>query len=623
MNGLSPELLSLVVARAPTPILVLDASGRVLLANEAAERELSPPALERGRTLSELGWLLRSPDGAEVVWEKSALRGSLLDGETVHGLEVDIGSSSGARRVVFDGAPVSDQVIVLTLAGSRHGARDHLLHRAYRLLRQLIDAAPVGIALARGEELVVEHANPAFRAIAPDTPVIGRRFAEFAAEMPAMVQRLREVLRTGRPLHVEDLPLRVQRRPGGPLEEAWFSAAVARVRCDDAPPALVGIVLETTLQVETRHRLQDLLRTFQRRTAKLEFVFDNMAEAVVSFDPLGRATLLNRAARQIFGVEDHSEFNDLMPRFCEEFDSRRPDGTQLTFTESALGRTLAGESVALADELVRNRHTGQVAHLRINSARVPDEEGVSVASLVVARDISDVVEFERLKDQFLRQAAHELKTPVAIVKGYALSLLRTGGALPSTQRRMLESIDRGANRIDAIVQNLLDLAQLDARRLPLATEPVNLLEVLQHAVDEASVLNPTRPVLLEALQPAVVSCDRERVLQVLHILLDNATRYSPAESEVVVRLEIADSSATVAVVDRGIGIPQERQARVFERFFRAHGDTPYDLGGIGLGLYLARRIIEAMGGRMWFESVPEKGSTFSFALPLASFDEQR
>jgi signal transduction histidine kinase len=109
--------------------------------------------------------------------------------------------------------------------------------------------------------------------------------------------------------------------------------------------------------------------------------------------------------------------------------------------------------------------------------------------------------------------------------------------------------------------------------------------------------------------------DRERLREVMHILLDNAVRYSPAGGDVDIELTVSDGGAVVSVQDQGVGIASTRQPRIFERFYRAHTDTPYDFGGTGLGLYVAKRIVELHQGSMWFESTEGRGSRFSFRLP--------
>jgi signal transduction histidine kinase len=212
-------------------------------------------------------------------------------------------------------------------------------------------------------------------------------------------------------------------------------------------------------------------------------------------------------------------------------------------------------------------------------------------------------------------AAHELKTPVAIMKGYAQALLRTSEEVSPRRRKMLEAVDRGANRIDGIVNDLLDVSRLLAGVLDLSSQRIDLREMVEETVDRMALNAPKHRLQVKA-QPVVVEGDRDRLEQVLANLLDNALRYSPEGGDVVVEVTVKGREAVVSVKDEGVGIPEEKQGRIFERFYRAHTKTPYDYGGMGVGLYISREIVKRHGGRMWFESREGVGSTFAFSLLL-------
>ena len=219
-------------------------------------------------------------------------------------------------------------------------------------------------------------------------------------------------------------------------------------------------------------------------------------------------------------------------------------------------------------------------------------------------------------DLLIRVAAHELKTPVAIMKGYADLLLRGREQLPVASRGALEAIERGAVRIDDIVKELLDLSLLHLGQMELRRERVDLSALVEIVTGRMALTTHRHRIRVVESEPVVVQADRVRIEQVLGKLLDNAVRYSPRGGDVEVRLVVRDGAAVVSVRDRGIGIPTEKQARVFQRFYRPHTDTPYDYGGMGVGLYISREIVARHGGAMWFESTEGEGSTFCFRLPI-------
>lgn len=236
--------------------------------------------------------------------------------------------------------------------------------------------------------------------------------------------------------------------------------------------------------------------------------------------------------------------------------------------------------------------------------------------MAVDRDVSEMVEFDLTKDQFVRVAAHELKTPIAIMKGYAQLLLRSADGLPTALVGSLAAIDRGADRIDGVVNAVLDLSQLQLGRLELRREKIDLPELVHVVTRRVSMRARGHDIRVTQADSVVIRGDRVRLEQVLTNLLDNAIRYSPRGGEVNVAVTVQDGTVQVSVRDHGVGIPVSKQARVFECFYRAHTDTPYDYGGMSVSLYISRQIVQRLGGTMRFESTEGCGSEFCFRLPV-------
>ena len=386
-----------------------------------------------------------------------------------------------------------------------------------------------------------------------------------------------------------------------------------------------------------RQRLLDEQRSFTqaawRRAAEWEAVLSSIVDAVWVLDMDEVVTFANEGASRIF---DMKRPDDLLRPYYEYL--------QLAEIQDMAGRPISREQFppcrSLEGEAVNNQglqlfihRTRQRKFVRMSSAPIQDASGTIFGAVAVATDVTEAVEFDRLKDQFVRVAAHELKTPVAIMKGYAQLVLRTAVDLSPVQKDRLEAIDRGADRIDRIVQDLLGVSQIYAEGFRLETNRIDLAMLAVRVIGELAREHPERPVDLEApkASPLVVA-DSERIAFVLQSLIDNAIRYSPEGGPVEVRLETLPKGrgtldrsrvVQVSVSDRGVGIPQSQQRRIFEPFFRAHTDTPYDHGGMGVGLFTSREIIQQHGGEIWFESEVGKGSTFFFQLPLGDEDEQR
>jgi signal transduction histidine kinase len=280
---------------------------------------------------------------------------------------------------------------------------------------------------------------------------------------------------------------------------------------------------------------------------------------------------------------------------------------------------LAGEVIVEEDEVLENPVDRRPVFLRSSAAPIRDKAGKIAGAVAVARDVTEVVELDRMKDQFIRVAAHELKTPVAILKGYALTLMRTDQTLSPRSRRMLDAIDRGAERINRIVEDLVDVSQAFLDILHLVPEVLDLDGLIRASVADIHVSELHRIIVRpEAPDPVKVVADPARTRQVVRVLLDNAVKYSPAGGTIEIALASDPDrwEAIVSVRDPGVGIPTQGQERIFHLFYRAHTDTAHDYGGMGVGLYMAKELIERQGGRVWFESREGEGSTFFFALPL-------
>ncbi len=233
-------------------------------------------------------------------------------------------------------------------------------------------------------------------------------------------------------------------------------------------------------------------------------------------------------------------------------------------------------------------------------------------------------EAEQLKDEFISIAAHELRTPLAILKGFAQTLLvqtarGKGPELANWQAEALHGIDQATSRLVELTEDLLDVTRLQARRLTLQLEATDLIALVQRVVTRLQMTTEHHAISINTpLEHLVVQVDPRRMEQVLSNLIGNAIKYSPAGGmiEVTVREKAETKLALLDVSDHGIGIPAQQQSLVFGRFARADNARAYGIGGTGLGLYLCRELVERHGGRIWFESVEGRGSTFFVTLPI-------
>jgi two-component system sensor histidine kinase VicK len=374
----------------------------------------------------------------------------------------------------------------------------------------------------------------------------------------------------------------------------------------------------------TGRELRQVAAALRTSGQHLQAILDNMVDGVFVCDATGRLTLINEAGFGLIGLPP-GEIQRPVEEIATLLRARHPDGSAFTLDDLPLVRALRGEVLSSIDLTVTDPRTDCDVHLRVNAAPLQDERGAIVGAVSAASNVTEMVELQRLKDEFLRVAAHELKTPVAIVKGYSETLLRMTKDLPPAQRRMFEALVRGADRIDRIASDLLLLQQLRAGRLELVFEDqIDLAELAEAAARHLEPDAEARRISIAARRPAIVRGDRQLLRQVLSNLMANALRYSPDGGPVEVVVDTDGAlDAVLSVEDHGVGIAREKQPRIFEPFYRAHTDTQYDFGGMGAGLYLAKAIVKRHGGTITFTSEEGQGSTFTFRLPFNGADRPR
>ncbi len=249
-----------------------------------------------------------------------------------------------------------------------------------------------------------------------------------------------------------------------------------------------------------------------------------------------------------------------------------------------------------------------------------------LAVLVVHQDLTALKEAEQLKDEFIAIAAHELRNPLAVLKGFAQMLIvqtarGKGPELTDWQIEALQGIDQATVRMVELIEDLLDVTRLQAGNLELHLEPTDMVALLHRVVTRLQVTTEQHALsILTSLEHLVVQVDPQRVEQVLNNLINNAIKYSPEGGciEITIHHESESHMALISICDHGIGIPTHQQAHIFGRFVRADNAREYGIGGTGLGLYISRELVERHGGRIWFESAEGKGSTFFIALPATS-----
>jgi|GEM_PF-5844465 len=279
---------------------------------------------------------------------------------------------------------------------------------------------------------------------------------------------------------------------------------------------------------------------------------------------------------------------------------------------------MKGESAKERYNLQIVSKSGTLTPVEIN-ASIIDFEGAP-ATLAIVRDISKFIELDRLKSEFVATASHQLRTPLTAIKWFIELILKQKNGLKPKLRSYLLQIYSSNERLISTVNDLLTASHIQTGRKFIITKHPELLgTVLKSAISDTIGLAREHAVKIKCIHKnsskKVVSVDREKIIEAIRNILDNAIKYSKKGSTITLNCSEADGSVIISIKDHGIGIPENQQGHIFEQFFRAD-NVATQQPGTGLGLYIAKQIIEGHGGRVWFASKVGIGTTFYISLPI-------
>jgi two-component system phosphate regulon sensor histidine kinase PhoR len=334
-------------------------------------------------------------------------------------------------------------------------------------------------------------------------------------------------------------------------------------------------------------------------------ILANIADGIVAVDREGSVVLWNAAAERITGVPAR----DALGRSTVQV-------LQRTLESDVTSEETAG------DRLVSIRRGGDEVWLSLTEAVMHDPAGAVAGRIFAFRDISTERVVEQMKSDFVAAVSHELRTPLTSIYGFAETLLRQDVLFGEAERRtFLGYIASESERLTGIVDQLLNVARLDTGDLQVNLVPTDVRAVVSDVVqsaEQAPSSNGHSFVVELPEEPLDAEADGEKLRQILVNLVDNAVKYSPDGGKVTVAARRAEERVQVRVEDEGVGIPEEEQRRIFTRFYRGEAfSRDPGSGGTGLGLFIARGLVSAMGGRMWVDSREGAGSSFAFELPLS------
>jgi len=345
-------------------------------------------------------------------------------------------------------------------------------------------------------------------------------------------------------------------------------------------------------------------RQLTEELASSDAVIQSMEEGLLLLDDHGRVLTANAAMRALFRIGDSVKGRTVM------------EALRMHRVQEIVQRTL-DEGRVLEAEIELSALGGVTRFFQVNSARIPDAQGGVQGAVLVFHDITRLKQLEETRREFVANVSHELRTPLSIIKGYA-ETLTTMPVDTETTQRFATIMERHADRLTALVEDLLTIAGLESGQMAMNLQPVSIHKSVQRVMDELAEKAAARDigVINDVPETLVTEADSGRLQQVLMNLIDNALKYGSEHGQVVIEGSEVEHEVLVSISDDGSGIPPEARERVFERFFRVDKARSREQGGTGLGLSIVKHIVQAHGGRVWVEASDAGGAKFCLTLPV-------
>jgi PAS domain S-box-containing protein len=467
---------------------------------------------------------------------------------------------------------------------------------AFRLLEG--DELVVTAAEGDGAEAALGSRSAAGGWLSGDVVQSGAPVALAQAGEDERLRALDPMLQAG---HAAFLGVPVGGAEGATVGVLAVYAAMPREWREEEIEALLAVAASTSAALSNAELYQRVALERERSVA----ILANIAEGIVAVDRDGKVVLWNSAAEVITGVPASVALGrapvDVLQRSLESPD----DGLR-------------------GDRLVPIMRGREEVWLSVTEAVMRDPLGAIAGRIFAFRDISGDRLVEQVKSDFVSTVSHELRTPLTSIYGFAETLLRQDVMFGEEERQtFLRYIASESQRLTSIVDTLLNVARLDTGDLQVNLAETDVRDVVGQVLDTVSAteVDDHRFVVDLPDEPLAARADPDKLRQVCTILVENAVRYSPDGGTVTVGVARREDTVEVSVADEGIGIPQSDQEQIFRKFYRgSDAELRSGAGGTGLGLFIARGLVTAMGGRIWVSSREGEGSRFAFELPAAAAD---
>jgi PAS domain S-box-containing protein len=348
--------------------------------------------------------------------------------------------------------------------------------------------------------------------------------------------------------------------------------------------------------------------------AQSEALFTSMGDGAIATDEFGRIVRINPVAQKILGYSEKEAVGEWFPKIVVALDQTL---TPVSLIDRPITKAfLTGKSIS--EKMMYRTKTGDYRPVAVTVSPILLNKR-PIGAIEVFRDITLEREVDRMKSEFISLASHQLRTPLSAIKTYSHMLIEGYmGDLVPAQKKALRTILGASNRMNELVNMLLNVTRIESGSIATNPKMHNMNRLAEECVRELQLSAAEKQINIELMLPQShvnVRTDNLIAKEILINLVSNAIKYTPDEGTVTITLETTPDNVIFEVKDTGVGIPKYSQDHVFTKFFRAENVVKKETTGTGLGLYLVKGLVDTLGGKVWFKSVENKGSSFFFSLP--------
>lgn len=562
-------------------------------------------------------------------------------GVIYYGKDIKIGGAGRAMPHYYDICylPLRDEsgivygilhsaIDVTELHSFRQGGDDSYRNKANNTeqsLRNLVMHAHYGLVILRGENLIIEVANAEIAAIWGKSlaDITGRPLLEVLPELidQPYPELMRKVFETGQAYGEDESAFYVDTAHGRKIKQVSFY--YDPIFTEEG--AVSGIIVSVVNMSDKVHNRQLLVKSYDEQrllidklgTANKELQkSEEMLRISIEAAKVGTwfihvesmAFKISDRQRELYGFypEDQITITDLMNQIVPEYRGRADAEFKKVVTIGGLYNTEAP---------VIGFHDQKIRWVKSSGSVIADEGGKFSYFSGVSIETTEQKQDELRKDHFINIVSHELKTPLTSLKGYIQLLQHKAESAGDEYMSVnLARADGKLDKMTSLINGFLNVHQLESGKIKLIAERFEISELIKEVADETNLRRKTTYVAFIAADPVFVTADREKIGQVLVNLLDNANKYSPPSGKIEIFCVAGADQVTISIRDYGIGISNENQYRIFDRYYRVESHDSNFISGFGIGLYLCHEVIIRHEGQIWVESVEGEGATFSFRL---------